>query len=251
MRKLYIDIETSPHQVYCWGLWSENIGVNQIIEPSRVLCVAYAFDDEPMQFVSEWGSGKVSAARQRELMIQQLWFVLDETDAVIHYNGASFDETHLNREFLQAGLNPPSRFQSIDLYRTVKRRFRFAANKLEQVAKELELREGKIKTDFELWKGVMDENPASQALMEQYNREDVELTRELYKELLPWIDRHPNAALYENDTLMRCTRCASTNLTKDGFARTSAGTFQRYRCGECGGQSRGMKRGATTPLREA
>ena len=244
MRKLYLDIETSPHQVYCWGLWSENIGVNQIIEPSRVLCVAYAFDDEQMQFVSEWQDG-------RPAMLAQLWTILDKADAVIHYNGVSFDETHLNREFLQAGLNPPSRFQSIDLYRTVKRRFRFAANKLEQVAKELELREGKIKTDFDLWKGVMDGDRDFQLLMEEYNREDVELTRELYKEMLPWIDRHPNAALYENDMLMRCTRCASENLTKDGFARTSAGTFQRYRCGDCGGLSRGMKRDATTPLREA
>ena len=244
MKKLFLDIETSPHQVYCWGLWSENIGVNQIIQPSRVLCVAYAFDNEKMQFVSEWQDG-------RKKMIEVLHTVLDKADAVVHYNGVSFDETHLNREFLQAGLNPPSKYQSIDLYRTVKRRFRFAANKLEQVAKELELREGKIKTDFELWRGVLAGYGASLLLMEQYNREDVELTRVLYKELLPWIDRHPNAALYENDTLMRCTRCASENMTKDGFARTSAGTFQKYRCGECGGQSRGMKRDATTPLREA
>ena len=244
MKKLFLDIETSPHQVYCWGLWSENIGVNQIIQPSRVLCVAYAFDDEKMQFVSEWQDG-------RKKMIEVLHTVLDKADAVVHYNGVSFDETHLNREFLQAGLNPPSKYQSIDLYRTVKRRFRFAANKLEQVAKELELREGKIKTDFELWRGVLAGYGASLLLMEQYNREDVELTRVLYKELLPWIDRHPNAALYENDTLMRCTRCASEDLTKDGFARTSAGTFQKYRCGECGGQSRGMKREATTPMREA
>ncbi len=244
MRKLFLDIETSPHQVYCWGLWSENIGVNQIIQPSRVLCVAYAFDDEPMQFVSEWGDG-------REAMIEQLWRVLDEADAVVHYNGISFDEPHLNREFLQAGLNPPSKYQSIDLYRTVKRRFRFAANKLEQVAKELELREGKLKTDFELWRGVLAGYGASLLLMEQYNREDVELTRSLYNELLPWIDRHPNAALFEGDDIIRCTRCASDNMTKDGFARTSAGTFQKYRCGDCGGQSRGKARTSTTPLREA
>ncbi len=244
MKKLYLDIETSPHMVYCWGLWSENIGVNQIIQPSRVLCAAYAFDDESMQFVSEWQDG-------RQKMIEQLWTVLDKADAVIHYNGVSFDETHLNREFLQGGLNPPARFQSIDLYRTVKRRFRFAANKLEQVAKELELREGKLKVDFTLWKDVLSGSLEAQAEMEKYNREDVELTRTLYLEMLPWIDRHPNAALYEGDDVMRCTRCASDNLTKDGFARTSAGTFQRYRCGDCGAQSRGKNRTATTPLREA
>jgi len=102
-----------------------------------------------------------------------------------------------------------------------------------------------------LWCDVLAGLISAQADMEKYNREDVELTRELYKELLPWIDRHPNAALYEDDELMRCTRCASENLTKDGFARTSAGTFQRYRCADCGSQSRGKNRSATTPLREA
>lgn len=245
MRKLFIDIETAPHQVYCWGLYNENIGVNQIIQPSRVLCAAYAFDDQPMQFVSEWGPAG------RDAMILILHEVLNEADAVIHYNGVSFDEPHLNREFLQEGLTPPSKYQSIDLYRTVKRRFRFAANKLEQVAKELELREGKLKVDFELWRAVLAGDETAQDDMARYNCEDVELTRTLYGELLPWIDRHPNVALYEGDDLIRCTRCASENVVKDGFARTGAGTFQKYRCGDCGGQSRGKNRSASTPLREA
>ena len=37
---LVIDIETSPNVVYAWGLWDQNIGISQVIEPSRVLCFA-------------------------------------------------------------------------------------------------------------------------------------------------------------------------------------------------------------------
>jgi hypothetical protein len=87
--------------------------------------------------------------------------------------------------------------------------------------------------------------------MEQYNREDVELTKDLYDKLLPWIDRHPNVGLFEDDEMMRCTRCASTELVKAGFYRTRAGVFQQYKCKVCASVSHGAKRVGTTPLRES
>lgn len=245
MRKLFLDIETTPHLAYCWKLYDETIGLSQVVKPTRMLSVAYAFDDEAMQFTAEWGRGG------RPRMVKRIHKALDQADAVIHYNGAHFDERHLNREFLQQRLDPPSPYATIDIYRTIKQRFRFASARLEQVARELEVREGKLKTDFSLWRRVMDGDKEARAQMEVYNKEDVELLRELYPELLPWISRHPNAALFEGDTLMRCTRCAGTDLIRNGMAYTSAGVFQKYRCRTCGGNNRGAKREATTPLREA
>ena len=35
---LSLDIETAPAKVYCWGLWDQNIGINQIVEDGYVLC---------------------------------------------------------------------------------------------------------------------------------------------------------------------------------------------------------------------
>lgn len=244
MRKLFLDIETSPHVAFVWRLFHENVGLSQLVEPSRVLCVAYKFDDEPMQFAAEWQRGG------RLRFIKKIHAALDEADAVIHYNGTSFDEKHLNREMLQAGLTPPSPFHTIDLYRTIKQRFKFASSKLAQVASELEIREGKLKTDFSLWRLVMDGDAAAQAEMEAYNTEDVELLVDLYAELLPWINRHPNVALIDGETGDACTRCGSTNVQKRGLKATSAGVFQQYQCKDCGGWSRASKRVATTGLRE-
>lgn len=245
MRKLFLDIETSPHVAYVWKLFDENISLEQLIEPSRVICVAWRFDeDSGTEFAAEWAGG-------HKRMIKQIHNAIDQADAVVHYNGATFDEPHLNREFLQYGMDPPTRPQTIDLMQTIRRKFRFASNKLQHAADVLELREGKIKTDFTLWSRVLNGESAACKEMEAYNREDVELLVELYDELLPWIDRHPNVALYEGDDLMRCTRCAGTNLYKDGLVYTTAGAFQRYGCRDCGSRSRGSKREYTTPLREA
>lgn len=244
MKKLFIDIETTPHVAYVWRLFDENVGLSQLIEPSRMLCVAWRMNDEPVEFAAEWQRGG------RSRMLTRVHKAVDAADALVHYNGRSFDEKHLNREFLLSDLGRPDRAASIDLYATVKQQFRFASGKLEHVAKELELREGKLKTDFSLWSRVLAGDADAREEMERYNREDVELLVDLYDELLPWIDKHPNAGLYEGDELMRCTRCGSTNLTKNGFRRTSAGRFQRYSCDDCGSSSRGFKRVATTPLRE-
>lgn len=246
MKKLFLDIETSPHIAYLWSLFGDqHIGLDQLITPTRVICVAWKFDgDKTTSFASEWQDGHKG-------MVKKVYAAMDQADAIVHYNGASFDEPHLNREFLEAGLKPPSKPETIDLYQAIGRKFRFASKKLQHAADVLKLREGKIRTDFTLWSRVLDGDKAAQADMEEYNREDVELTEALYYAVLPWIDKHPNAALYEGDELMRCTHCASENLLKDGFHRTSAGVYQRYRCRDCGARSRGFKRGASTPLRES
>lgn len=245
MRTLYLDIETTPHTAFVWRLFQENVGLSQLIQPSRVMCVAYRFDDEEMQFAAEWQRGG------HKRMVKRIHAALSEADAVIHYNGTSFDEKHLNREFLQAGLNPPAPYHTIDLYRVIKQKFKFASSKLENIARELAIREGKLKTDFNLWRDCMDRVPEACAEMERYNREDVELLKDLYEDLLPWINRHPNVALIDGAEGSACTRCGSNQLQRRGQSTTSAGVFQRYQCQSCGAWSRGSKRLKTTELREA
>ena len=256
MRVCYFDIETSPHKAYVWRLYDENVGLNQLIEVSRVICAAWQFEQdghvEPMQFAAEWETpgDEYVAVGGHGVMVDKIHRALSEADAVVHYNGTSFDERHLNREFIQAKHDPPARYQTIDLYLAIKRKFTFASAKLEQVSKELGIRKGKLHTDFTLWRDVLAGDDKAQRQMQKYNEEDVRLLVDLYHELLPWIDRHPNVALYEGDEQVRCTHCGSTDVTKYGFSRTSAGTFQRYSCRECGSQSRGSVRLASTPLRE-
>ena len=45
-------------------------------------------------------------------MIKKIYKLLEEADAVIHYNGTKFDIPTLNKEFLLLGLTPPSPYRS-------------------------------------------------------------------------------------------------------------------------------------------
>jgi hypothetical protein len=158
---------------------------------------------------------------------------------VVHYNGVKFDIPHLNREFLLAGLTPPSPYKQVDLCNVVKKRFRFVSNKLQHVAESLGLG-SKVDTDFDLWVGCMKDDPKAWKLMEKYNRQDVKLTERLYHWLLPWIDGHPSRRLYDGVT--GCPACASSNLVRRGYAYTNLGKFVRYRCSDCGSYFRDSRR---------
>jgi hypothetical protein len=192
-------------------------------------------------FLSEWKDGF-------EGMVKKAWELLDEADAVIHYNGVKFDLPTLNREFLMLGMTPPTPYVSIDLYTTVRSKFRFVSNKLDFVCRELGIGAKTQHKGFRLWTGCMDGDPDSLATMEEYNIQDIALLTPLYTRLRPWIRNHPNVALYDENVLSEdgtsplerrsCTKCGSLNLQSRGYKATTTQVYRQFRCNDCGSWSR-------------
>lgn len=240
-RILTLDIETSPAVVYAWGLFDQNVGLSQVITPTRVLCFAAKWHgSNKVMFFSEWDDGD-------HAMIEAMHALLDEADIVVSYNGKSFDIPHMNREMVEWGHTPPSPFAHVDLYQTVKRQFRFLSGKLDWVSQQL-LDSKKLSTDFSLWKGVLGGDPKAQAKMKRYNKHDVVLTEVLYDRILPWIPNHPSIALIDGHA-HACPSCGSKRLQKRGVARTRVSAYQRYQCTACGAWSRGGARLQKTEAR--
>ena len=241
MRILTVDIETSPAIVYTWGLHKVYISPGQIIQPTRMLCFAAKWTDEKkVHYGSEFHDGE-------EGMVRKLWDLLDEADAVVHYNGTSFDIPHINREFLLHGYGPPSPFAQIDLWRTVRSQFKFMSNKLDSVCQILDLGGKAAHEGFDLWKNCLAGDSSAWGRMKRYNMQDVRLTEELYDALKPWLKSHPSVNLVDGQR-HACPTCGSFDLTKRGFARTKVSTFQQYQCNDCGSYSRAGKRLAGVDL---
>jgi hypothetical protein len=171
--------------------------------------------------------------------IRNVWALLDEADAVVHYNGTDFDVPHLNREFVQAGMKPPSPFKEVDLLKVARKRFSFPSNKLEYVSRALGIGQKVKHTGFELWLDCMKGDERAWKLMERYNKQDVTLLENLYNRLLPWIQSHPNVALYDDSEKMGCTNCGGTSLRREGWAYTQTQMYRRYQCKSCGAWMRG------------
>ena len=174
--------------------------------------------------------------------------LLNEADAVLHFNGQRFDEPVINTAILEAELTPPSPYKRIDLYRVVRTRFAFMSNSLGYVTRQLGT-SGKLSHEgFNLWVRVLADDPDAQREMEEYNRADVLANEALYRRLLPWIDQHPNGNVF--DSVEACPVCGSLNLVKRGFARTQVRVYQRFVCSDCGKWSRSGKSVGSVDIRE-
>lgn len=237
MKVLTLDIETSPNLAHVWGLWKNNVSLSQLRESTQVIAFAAKWHgSKTVEFYSDFHDS-------HEVMVKQAWRLLDEADVVVHYNGVTFDIPHLNREFLLAGLTPPSPYKQVDLLKAARARFRFVSFKLDYVSQQVGL---KGKTPHEghmLWVKCMAGDEKAWAMMRKYNKQDVVVTEQLYDILLPWIDGHPNPALYDGDVSRPvCQRCGSTYLTKQGMAYTQVSAFQQWKCRGCGAWSRSARR---------
>lgn len=243
MRTLLVDIETSPNLAYVFDLWNQNISIDKLVETTEMLSFASKWlGDKRVEFRSNFHDG-------HEVMVERAHALLDEADAVVHYNGKRFDVPHMNREFWVGGLTPPSPYKQIDLYQVVKKNFRFPSNKLAHISTVIGL-EGKVQHEgFSLWVRCMAGDEKAWSQMRTYNKRDVTLLEPLYQKLLPWISNHPNLNLY-NDT-SGCPKCGSDHIQKRGFAYTGISKFQQYQCQACGGWFRDGQRVAGADLRSA
>lgn len=233
MKILLIDIETSPEKSWAWGRWKQNIAPVQLIEQSKLLCFSYKWYGEKGKAVNismrDYSEGEVILAAHR---------LLDEADVVVAHNAWGFDVKMLNRFFVETGLTPPSPFKVVDTLQVVKKNFRFPANSLKSVGQSLNLRLQKLSNDgFGLWLGCMENDPKAWKEMIKYNNMDVDAMEEMYERVRPWINNHPNPAMYGGEA-NGCPKCGSKNLNKRGFYNTQAQRYQRLQCKDCGGWSR-------------
>ena len=242
MKILFLDIETSPNLAYVWGLFKQNIAINQLEESTEMLCFgARWYGEKKVIFKSVHHDGK-------KAMLKEVHRLLDEADVLVGWNSKAFDSKHLKRELLEAGMKPPSPYKEMDLMLAVKSQFKFPSNKLDYVAQTLGVGAKVQHSGFDLWKRCMAGENKAWAEMKRYQIQDVDLLVDLYEKLKPWIPNHPSVALH-NDIQDGCTVCGSQSLQKRGLSRTVSGSYQRYQCQTCGKWLRGSQKITGTAIR--
>lgn len=228
---LFLDIETKPAIAYVWKLFDVNIGLEQLIQPGGVLCFgAKWYGERDCEFYSEWEHG-------REEMIQKAYSMMSDADAIITYNGDSFDIPKLKGEFIVNGLPPVPPCTSIDVFKAVKK-FGFQSNKLAFVGPYLKIGKKVKNAGFSLWVDTMNGDPKAQKQMQRYCVQDVRLLEKLYDAVRGYIHNHPHLGEKGEHT---CGACGSGRLHSRGFRRTRSFKIQRLQCQECGAWQDGKR----------
>lgn len=237
-RVLFFDIETKPMLVYAWGLFDQNISLNQIKEDWSVLSWAAKWRGSKKILYSDLRDTKNTNNDKK--ILKEIWSLLDKADIVVTQNGIKFDSKKLNARFAIHGLRPPSSYKHIDTLVLAKRHFGFTSNKLEYLSNTLNKKFKKLKhhkfEGFELWKQCLLGNIKAWNEMRKYNKHDVLALEELYNKLAPW-DNAINFNIYSDGIVNKC-KCGHDKFKQNGFGYTATGKFQRYKCLACGSETR-------------
>ncbi len=241
---LLLDIETAPIRLYGWSLWNQNFGLNMIDSEWFILSYAAKWlgAGEKEVYYNDM-RGRVDT-EDDSFMLEELWNLLNEADIVLGQNSNKFDIKKINARLVMNGFQPPSSYKKVDTLLMAKAAFGFTSNKLEWLTDKLNVKFKKLKHNnyagFDLWKGMMADEPEAWEECKEYNIHDVLSLEELYVKLAPWDKKQPNFSLYFDEPEQQC-RCGSKDFIEDGYAYTSVSKFQRYRCVSCGAESRSRK----------
>lgn len=238
---LFVDIETAPLLVYTWGIYEQNIGLNQIHTDWSILAwCAKWFNNTKMIYKDQKDAKKI---RNDKRLLKEIWQLLNECDILVTQNGKRFDVKKLNAKFIKYGLTPPSSYRHIDTLQISKKYFGFTSHSLAQLAKELGIEIGKYEhkkfPGMELWKQCLKRNVNAWKEMEIYNKQDVLVLEKVYNKLKVW-DNTVNFNVYHDGEENLC-RCGSISFKKNGFKYTNTQKYQRYKCSKCGHETRGRQ----------
>jgi hypothetical protein len=237
---LIFDIETAPILGHVWGLWENNVALNQVVSDWHVLSWSAKWLDDPPNKLMYEDQRNAKDIKDDRRLLQGIWRLLDEADIVITQNGRHFDQKKLNARFVINKMQPPSSYKHIDTKQIASKHFGFTSTKLEYMTDKLCTKYKKLKhkefPGHEMWVECLAGNRRAWVEMEKYNKHDVLALEELYHILVPW-DNSINFNLYHDGEEHVC-RCGSTEFIRNGYYYTSLGKYQRHKCKHCGAETR-------------
>ena len=234
-RILILDIETKLVEAYTFSIRDVHITHKQIKDlnaSARMIhCVGYKWVGErKVTVLSEWEHGYSE-------MIRQTHALLSEADAVVTYNGASFDIPKLNGQFMLEGMALPPPLTQIDLYKAA-RKLGFICNKLDYIAQIMGLGSKVKHPGLDMWIACFNGDPKAQRKMAKYCAGDISLTEDVYTKLIPYITDHPHLGDTDKND---CGACGSSRMQSRGVRRTKAMFIARLQCQGCGSWQNGKR----------
>lgn len=239
LRVLLYDLETSPNIGYTWG--THETDVIKVIYPRQIISIAWKWLGEEKVHVLSLTHfpGYKKDRRDNRRLMEAIHKLFSQADIVVGHNVKRFDDRRAHTDFIKHGLKPPPPHRQVDTLEFARFKFDFNSNRLGDLGEFLGLG-GKVKhPGFEMWEGCLNGDPKSWALMEKYNRGDVELLERVYLKLRPWMMKHPSLNPVDR-AVFACPSCRSPKLHQRGSLYTSTGKRPRFQCQDCGKWAKGQ-----------
>ena len=231
---MFYDIETSPNIGLFWRSGHRlTIDHNNIIKERQIICVSYKWEGKDKVYTIDWGSNQCDKKILRKFIP-----ILDKADEIIAHNGDSFDIKWIKGRAMKHRMMMQPQYNTVDTLKMARGKHggSFNSNKLEYLAKFLDVPHKKADIGFDTWKKILlykCEDSLKEMIM--YCEQDIRTLEEVWKILRQYTPHHTHEAVLQGEEKWQCPTCTSTNIRKHDSAVTATGTI-RYvmRCKNCG-----------------
>lgn len=228
IKRLFLDIETSPNVVFSWRVgYNINIDYENIIEERAIVCIGYKWEGEKETRILKWDD-----KHNDKTMLKAFIPILESADEVVAHFGDKFDIPWIRGRAAYHGLSVSPYIKTIDTKVQAKKLFYFNANRLDYLAQFLGLGE-KIDTDFKLWKDVVAGNVTALNKMLRYCKHDVVLLEKVFQKLEGYMKPKTHTGLLNGGMRRDCPRCGSANGQNRGTRTTATTVAQIRQCNDC------------------
>lgn len=233
MNRMFWDIETSPNIMFSWRCGRKlTLDYHNIIQERAIICICWKWEGEKVVHALTWDAGDDKA------MLEAFSEEVKLADEMVAHNGDNFDIKWFNSRRLVHDLEPLPPAKTIDTLKIARRHFNFNSNRLDYLGSLL-LEEGKIKTEFDMWRQVVLRNDAaSLRKMVRYCKKDVVLLERVWQKLRDYEQAATHAGVLKTGIhydRWTCPHCASANVSAQKKRATATGIVKyQMQCKDCG-----------------
>lgn len=256
-KRLFLDIETTPNVGLFWSpSWKASITHDQILFEREIICISYKWEGEEEVYTLDWRSGQ-------EELVKEFVTQINLSDEIVGHNIFKYDLPWIRGMALQYDIPMSPTTKSIDTLKIARKYFNLNSYRLDYLGKLL-FGEGKIKTDYTMWKDLKLEHTLSSMFGEYlekltddkiyvvleglkkrsdkhleemiaYCEEDVRLLERVFKKMWNYSSNHTHYGVLANGEKYNCPECGSANMKLSKTRATAKGTIQRQMvCNDCG-----------------
>lgn len=231
IKRLFLDIETSPNTVFSWNVgYKLNISHDNILKERAIICICYKWEDSKTVHFLSWNKG------DDKKMVLEFVKIMQSADELIGHNGDNYDIKFLRARAIFHGVTSLPDFITLDTLKISRTKFRFNSNKLDYISKYLGFG-GKIETGgFGLWKDICLNN-SSKALnnMINYCKKDVILLEKVYNKLKGFTKHKTHIGVLNDGSVIDCPHCGSDNIGHHNQIILASGMIKHsMKCRDCG-----------------
>jgi len=231
-KRVFFDIETSPNIGFFWRTgYNLTIQPHDIIKERAIICICWKWENDNKVHSLSWKDG------DDKEMLEKFSKVMVEADEIVGHNSDRFDIKWVTTRMLFHKIPALPRYRSLDTLKKARSHFNFNSNKLDYIARFLDVG-GKIETGgFDLWKRItLDNDKNAMSKMVEYCKNDVIILEDVFKALRPYVMHNTNMAVMNGgtDAKCHCPNCQSAEVKLIKSSTTPKGTIKRWmECEEC------------------